>query len=29
MEEAEKRRLSMDFSAREEEPGRTRVETMA
>jgi hypothetical protein len=29
MEEAEKRRLSMDFSEREEEPGRTRVETMA
>jgi hypothetical protein len=29
MEEAEERRLSTDFSEREEEPGRTRAETMA
>jgi len=29
MEEAEERRLFTDFSEREEEPGRTRAETMA
>jgi hypothetical protein len=29
MEEAEERRLSTDFSEREEEPGRIRAETMA